>query len=144
MGVFHSVITGPIAAGVVIATASVAEAAMLSFSGQVHLYEPGTAAAADGDDLIDPVPAATVTVTFHGHEAGITEYTTERSSRVVTDENGFFAVDIKLSEYRYRWTHVTIAVESTDLSKAITTTATVYDDGQGGSRGIKNIQVMPQ
>ncbi len=83
-------------------------------------------------------------VTFHGHEAGITEYTTERTSQTVTDAAGFFTVDMKLSEYRYRWTHVSIAIEPTDISKGATITAVLYNDGQGGSQGRKDIVVMPQ
>lgn len=143
MGVFHPVIAIPAAFGVVLASGTVAEAALLSFSGRVNLYAPINATVAAGEIQPDPVPAARVTVTFHGHEDGITEYTMERSSRVVTDENGYFEVAIKLSDYRYRWTHVTLAVEATELSKSTTVTATVYNDGEGGSRGVKDVLVMP-
>lgn len=133
----------PVAVAIVITHGTAAEAVMLSFSGRVHLHEP---AASSANRLVRPIPvaAAQVTVTFHGHEAGITEYTTERIGRVRTDETGLFAVDIKISEYRYRWTHATVAVSATDISKEMTILATLHNDGQGGHWGAKDVVVMPQ
>ena len=142
MRAFCPVIALPLAVVTVSLSGATAQAAMLSFSGRVHLFEPVTTVANRAAQP-ESVSAARVTVTFHGHEAGITEYTTSRTARTSTDQNGFFVVDIKMSEYRYRWTHVTIAVAATETSKETTLIATVYNDGQGGSWGTKDVFVMP-
>lgn len=117
----------------ILAVPTAANAARLAFSGNVQL---DTAAR-------HPVEAVRVTVTFHGHEEGIHDYETARTARAVTAADGSFSVEVKLSEYRYRWTHVTVEVNSTDISKEMIDTATCISDGEGGCSGVKDFQVEP-
>lgn len=107
--------------------------ARLSFTGDLHLNTANES----------PVEGARIKVTFHGHEVGIHEYTTERSARAITLSDGSFAVDVKLSEYRYRWTHATLEVAETDISKEATLTIPLYEDGRGGFVGTKRFGVSP-
>jgi hypothetical protein len=72
---------GAIAAGLVLATPVAAEAARLSVDGKVQL-----------ENTAEPLEQARVTVTFHGHELGIHEYTTRRTLRVSTDADGEFTM----------------------------------------------------
>ncbi|MGF1569650.1 MAG: hypothetical protein ACFCVD_16540 [Nodosilinea sp.] len=133
----------PMVVLMVVATPLAAQAARLSFMGTVQLNARDQAAPEANIATPNPVANAEVTVTFHGHEGGIEEYTTERTAQTVTDENGNFEVDVKLSEYRYRWTHVTVTVNPTDISKETTLTSVIYDNGQGGCDGSKVVRVMP-
>ncbi|WP_137455185.1 hypothetical protein [Halomicronema hongdechloris] len=96
------------------------------------------------DEQVDrPLPGVRVHIEFHGHEVGIHEYTTTRSTRVTTDENGNFAVALKMSEYRYHWTHATVEIPATEQSKAMVRVIPVENDGQGGCVGFKQIEVPP-
>lgn len=96
-----------IAIGLVTATPMVAEAARLSVDGKIQLAETA-----------QPVDQARVTITFHGHELGIHEYTTSRTLRARTDAAGEFTADTKVRDGRYAWTHATITVNATDRSKS--------------------------
>lgn len=107
--------------------------ARLSFTGDLHLNTSDES----------PVEGARVKVTFHGHEVGIQEYTTERSARTITKSDGSFAVNVKLSEYRYRWTHATVEVAETDISKEATLTIPLHEDGNGSFVGTKRFGVSP-
>ena len=73
-----------------------------------------------------PVGDARVTVTFHGHELGIHEYTTERTVRARTDESGNFEAVIKVPSRRYIWTHTTVEIAETDISKQTEVTSTCF------------------
>lgn len=147
MGLFNPVTVFPVTLTLALATPLVAplavQAAHLSFEGTVQLHNPVPALPSASIATPDPVAAAEVTITFHGHEVGIHEYTTERTAHVVTDSEGRFTTAIKLSDYRYRWTHVTLTVDATDISKATTITSIMHDDGQGGGQGSKIVQVTP-
>lgn len=123
----------PTAIAISLATPTAAHATKLTFAGQVHVDQANP----------EPLPRTRITVTFHGHEAGIHEYTTERSTSTLTAADGSFYVEVKLSEYRYRWTHVTISIPATDISKGITTLGLcTTEDGQG-CQGAKDIWVTP-
>jgi hypothetical protein len=98
---------GAIAAGLVLATPVAAEAARLSVDGKVQL-----------ENTAEPLEQARVTVTFHGHELGIHEYTTRRTLRVSTDADGEFTAQTKIRIGRYHWTHATILVSATDRTKS--------------------------
>jgi hypothetical protein len=95
-----------IALGLIATTPVVAEAARLSVNGKIQL-----------EDTAQPVGRASVAVTFHGHELGIHEYTTSRSLRVRTDADGEFSGETKVRAGRYTWTHATLTVSATDMSK---------------------------
>ncbi|NJN20119.1 MAG: hypothetical protein HC812_01545 [Leptolyngbya sp. RL_3_1] len=96
-----------IAAGLLLATPVAAEAARLSVDGKVQL-----------EDTAEPLGQTRVTVTFHGHELGIHEYTTSRTVRTSTDAAGAFAAQAKINSGRYYWTHATILVSATDRTKS--------------------------
>jgi uncharacterized GH25 family protein len=120
------------ACGLVLSTPLVAEAAKVSLTGRVALANAAS-----------PVENARVTVTFHGHEVGIHEYTTERRIRVVTDETGYFVAEVKVPEDRYLWTHATVEIAETDLSKSAIQRTVCYVDDNGGGRCNKDFQVHP-
>lgn len=117
----------------ILGTSTAAQAAQLSFSGKVRLTNLAQ----------QPVADTRIVVTFHGHESGIHEYTTDRTATAYTDADGNFAVSVKLSEYRYRWTHTTVDIAPTDISKAARLMAPCRDDGHGGCSGTKTFQVSP-
>ncbi|MGD1929164.1 MAG: hypothetical protein ACFB12_09645 [Leptolyngbyaceae cyanobacterium] len=96
-----------ISLGLVATTPAVAEAARLSVDGKIQL-----------EDTEQPIDRARVSVTFHGHELGIHEYTTSRRLRVRTNAAGEFAGETKVRAGRYTWTHATITVSATDMSKS--------------------------
>ena len=118
--------------GLVLAAPMVAEAARLSLVGNVKL------AAAEL-----PVENARVTVTFHGHEMGIHEYTTQRRIRVLTDEAGSFEAVVKVPDDRYIWTHATVEIDETEMSKATTSQTLCQVDEQGGGYCSKSFDVNP-
>lgn len=118
--------------GLVLAAPMVAEAARLSLVGNVKL----TAA-----EL--PVEDARVTVTFHGHEMGIHEYTTQRRIRVRTDADGSFEAVVKVPDDRYIWTHATVEIDETDMSKAAIAQTLCQIDEQGGGYCSKSFSVNP-
>ena len=120
------------ASGLVLATPLMAEAAKLSLSGRIALTS-----------LNSPVEDARVTVTFHGHEMGIHEYTTVRRVRVHTNELGYFLAEVKVPDDRYIWTHATVAISETDMSKSTTVQTVCQIDGNGGGRCDKDFQVHP-
>ncbi len=96
-----------IAVGLVAATPMAAEAARLSVEAKIQLEETA-----------QPLDQARVTVTFHGHELGIHEYTTSRTLRARTGDDGAFTVQTKVRSGRYHWTHATITVSATDRNKS--------------------------
>ncbi|MDA0267089.1 MAG: hypothetical protein O2890_12820 [Cyanobacteria bacterium] len=96
-----------IAVGLVAVTPLAAEAARLSVDGRIQLK-----------NTAQPLDQARVTITFHGHELGIHEYTTTQTLRVRTDADGGFAAETKVRDGRYHWTHATIIVGPTDISKS--------------------------
>lgn len=119
------------ALGWVLITPLIAEAARLSLNGRVALTST------------TPVEDARITVTFHGHEMGIHEYTTERWARVYTNEQGEFAATVKVPDDRYIWTHATLEIAETEHSKAMTAIARCEVDDQGGGHCSKVLQVSP-
>ncbi|PSN19029.1 hypothetical protein C7271_09435 [filamentous cyanobacterium CCP5] len=121
------------AAALSAAIAPVAQAAQLVYSGQVYLDTPTT----------PPVSNARVAVTFYGHENGIQEYQVNRTVRGMTDSQGRFTVRMKLSEYRYRWTHTLIEVDETEVSKEMAVVGTCENDNEGGCVGAKQFEVTP-
>lgn len=120
------------AGGLVILTPLMAEAAKLSFTGRVALT-----------NMASPVADARVTVTFHGHETGIHEYTTERRIRVWTDADGYFSAEVKVPDDRYIWTHATVEIAETDTSKSAVMQALCQIDGNGGGDCDKEFRVNP-
>jgi len=116
----------------VLLTPLIAEAAKLSLSGRVELttYE-------------SPVEDARVTVVFHGHEMGIHEYTTQRRVRVLTDEFGHFLAEVKVPDDRYIWTHATVEIAETNMSKSAILQTVCQIDDNGGGRCDKEFQVHP-
>ncbi|MEM1311119.1 MAG: hypothetical protein AAF892_08680 [Cyanobacteria bacterium P01_D01_bin.71] len=119
------------ALGWVLATPLVAEAARISLAGRVALTSA------------TPIEDARITVTFHGHEIGIHEYTTERRRVTRTDEQGRFDVFVKVPEDRYIWTHATVEVAETETSKSTTAIAPCVIDDQGGGFCSKEFRVNP-
>jgi len=119
------------ALALVLTTPLVAHAASLSLTGRVALTSA------------TPVSNARITITFHGHETGIHEYTTERRVRVQTNAAGEFSTVVKVPDDRYIWTHATLEIAETDLSKAATAIARCEIDGQGGGRCSKEFRVNP-
>ena len=119
------------ALGGVLITPFIAEAARLSLNGRVSLTSA------------TPVEAARIIVTFHGHEMGIHEYTTERWARAYTNEHGEFTAVVKVPDDRYIWTHATIEIAETDYSKAMTAIARCEIDDQGGGHCSKELRVSP-
>lgn len=115
-----------------LATPLMAEAASLSLTGHIALISSES-----------PVGNARITVTFHGHEVGIHEYTTEERVRVRTDEAGYFEAVVKVPDDRYIWTHATVEIAETDTSKAATLRSTCQIDSEGGGRCDKNFRVNP-
>lgn len=111
---------------------SIAAAAKLSLAGRVEL-----------STVTSPVEDARVTVTFHGHEMGIHEYTTERRIRVRTDEQGYFTAEMKVPDERYFWTHATVEIAETETTKAMTAQSVCQIDEIGGGRCDKDFQVNP-
>lgn len=109
----------------------VADAARVSLAGRVAM----TSAA--------PVANARITVTFHGHEMGIHEYTTQRRVRAQTDEQGQFSAVVKVPDDRYIWTHATLEIAETDTSKAATAIARCEIDNQGGGHCSKEFRINP-
>lgn len=120
------------AAGLVLMHPLAAQAARLSISGCVELMTSES-----------PVSNARVTVTFHGHELGIHEYTTERTVRARTDEEGNFLVAVKVPDRRYNWTHATVEISETDVSKSMKVNSACLADGTGGCRFSKDFRVNP-
>lgn len=121
------------AASLVLLTPLAALAEQLYFSGRIELATS-----------LSPVEDARVTVTFHGHEPGIHEYTTERTVRARTDETGNFIAETKVPSRRYIWTHATIEVSETDVSKQAKVRSVCFADTfVGGCRHDKNIRVRP-
>ncbi|NER79356.1 MAG: hypothetical protein F6K42_07185 [Leptolyngbya sp. SIO1D8] len=120
------------AAGLVLMQPLVAQAARLSLSGYVELANSQS-----------PVGNARVTVTFHGHEVGIHEYTTERTVRARTDELGNFVAEVKVPDRRYTWTHATVEISETDVSKLTKVNSACTVDGSGGCQFNKDFQVSP-
>lgn len=120
-----------VALGWVLLTPLAATAARLALSGRVILS--GTT----------PVENARLVITFHGHEMGIHEYTTQRRLRAQTNEQGEFAAAVKVPDDRYIWTHATIEIAETDRSKAATAIARCEIDHQGGGRCHKDFRVNP-
>ncbi|MEM9119220.1 MAG: hypothetical protein AAGD09_15255 [Cyanobacteria bacterium P01_F01_bin.56] len=112
-------------------TPLVAEAARLSLNGRVALTSA------------NPIENARITVTFHGHEMGIHEYTTQRWARIRTNNEGEFNAIVKVPDDRYIWTHATIEIAETDLSKATTVIAPCEIDDQGGGHCSKEFRVSP-
>lgn len=110
----------------------VAQAAKLSVAGRVELTSQES-----------PVSNARVTITFHGHELGIHEYTTERTIRARTDEFGNFRAEIKVPDRRYSWTHTTVEIGETEVSKRTSLISACQIDGTGGCRFDKSLQVNP-
>ncbi|MDB9524962.1 hypothetical protein PN498_03095 [Oscillatoria sp. CS-180] len=120
------------ALGWLLMTPLVAEAAKLSLTGRVELAT-----------VESPVEDAQITVTFHGHEMGIHEYTIERRVRVQTDDLGYFTAEVKVPSDRYFWTHTTVEIAETEMSKAAISRSTCHIDDIGGGRCDKNFQVSP-
>lgn len=120
-----------LAIGLAFLSNQAALASWLIFRGQVHLDAPDS----------PPIADAEVTVTFHGHENGIHEYRLDRTVAATTDAQGQFSVSLKLSDYRYRWTHTTITVGETEVSKEIIVVGSCLNDDQGGCTGVKQISV---
>jgi hypothetical protein len=118
--------------GLVLSTPLAAEAAKLSLRGQVGLRNAAS-----------PVNDARIVVTFHGHEMGIHEYTTQRRVRVRTDALGYFLAEVKVPDDRYIWTHATVEVAETDMSKTARMQAACQVDGNGGGRCDKTFEVNP-
>lgn len=109
-----------------------ASAAKLSLVGQVAL-----------NSAASPVHGARVTVTFHGHEMGIHEYTTQRRVRVQTDALGYFSAEVKVPDDRYIWTHATVEIAETESSKAAVLQSVCQIDDNGGGRCDKDFRVNP-
>ncbi len=109
-----------------------AHAAKLSFAGRVQLITGQV-----------PIEDARVTVTFHGHEIGIHEYTTQRTVRARTDESGNFIAEVKVPDRRYVWTHATVEIAETNVSKTIQVRSLCQSDATGGCSARKNLQVNP-
>lgn len=120
------------ALGLVLASPMIAEAAKLTFSGRVASTRDAS-----------PVEEARVTVTFHGHETGIHEYTTERRVRAYTDELGYFTAEVKVPDDRYIWTHATVEIAETERTKSFTVRASCQGDDNGGGYCTKDFQVSP-
>jgi hypothetical protein len=118
--------------GLLLLTPMAAQAAKLSLAGRVELAARAL-----------PIAHARVTVTFHGHEMGIHEYTTERRVRVQTDELGNFMAEVKVPEDRYIWTHATVEIAETERSKLAIAQAQCQIDDNGGGRCDKNFRVSP-
>ncbi|MEM6435835.1 MAG: hypothetical protein AAF773_18585 [Cyanobacteria bacterium P01_D01_bin.115] len=118
--------------GLVLAAPLAAEAARLSLVGSVKLSVAES-----------PVEDARVTVTFHGHEMGIHEYTTQRRIRVRTDASGSFEAVVKVPDDRYIWTHATVEIDETDMSKAAIAQTLCQIDEQGGGYCSKSFNVNP-
>jgi len=119
------------ALALVLTTPMVAHAASLSLTGRVALISA------------TPVNNAPITVVFHGHEMGIHEYTTERRVQVQTNAAGEFSAVVKVPDDRYIWTHATLEIAETDMSKAAIAIARCEIDGQGGGRCSKEFRVNP-
>lgn len=119
------------ALGWVLISPLVAAAARISLTGQVALLSEA------------PIANARITVIFHGHERGIHEYTTERRTRVETDEDGYFSAFVKVPDDRYIWTHATIEIGETESSKAATAIARCQVDEQGGGHCSRKLRVNP-
>ncbi|MGD1862032.1 MAG: hypothetical protein ACFB0E_18945 [Leptolyngbyaceae cyanobacterium] len=115
----------------VLITPLAAAAARVSLSGRVALTSA------------TPIEDARVTVTFHGHEMGIHEYTTERRRVTRTNEQGQFEVFVKVPEDRYIWTHATVEVAETETSKSAIAIAPCIIDDQGGGSCRKEFRVNP-
>lgn len=109
-----------------------AQAARLSLSGAVEMATSQS-----------PVSDARVTVTFHGHEVGIHEYTTERTVRVRTNEFGNFLAEVKVPDRRYIWTHATIEIAETEVSKMAKHRSACHVDATGGCYFNKDFSVNP-
>ncbi|MEO1294347.1 MAG: hypothetical protein AAFW75_00815 [Cyanobacteria bacterium J06636_16] len=120
------------AAGLVLMTPLAAHAERLFLSGRVELASSQS-----------PVEDARVTVTFHGHELGIHEYTTERTVRARTDELGNFEAEIKVASRRYIWTHATVEIAETDISKQTEVISTCFVEEPEGYSCDKNFWVSP-
>lgn len=120
------------AAGMVLLMPLAAYAEKLSFSGRIELATS-----------LSPVEDARVTVTFHGHEPGIHEYTTARTVRARTDESGNFAAELKVPSRRYIWTHATVEISETEISKQSKAQSTCLVEAAGGFRCDKNFRVRP-
>ena len=118
--------------GLVLSSPLMAAAAKLSLMGRVALTNAES-----------PVENARVTVTFHGHEIGIHEYTTSRRVRVLTDPTGHFTAEVKVPEDRYIWTHATVEIAATDMSKSAVMNSVCQIDDNGGGRCDKDFQVHP-
>lgn len=109
-----------------------ASAARLSLTGRVELTS-----------ALSPVGDARVTVTFHGHEIGIHEYTTTRTVRARTNEFGDFIAETKVSNRRYVWTHATVEIGETEISKKTQARSVCQTDYAGGCQSAKDFQVRP-
>lgn len=118
--------------GLVLLTPIAAQAARVSLTGQVTLSTTPI-----------PVENARITVTFHGHELGIHEYTTVRRVRVSTDATGQFTAVVKVPDDRYHWTHATVEIAETDMSKTAQGRAICQVDRNGGGRCDKTFAVSP-
>ncbi len=118
--------------GGVLATPLPALAEQLSITGAVAL---------EGSEI--PITNAPVTITFHGHELGIHEYTTDRTVVVRTDEMGAFAAAVKVPDRRYAWTHASVAIAPTELSKAAQGIIPCMAPAAGGCEGSKAFRVRP-
>ena len=131
--------------GLVLSAPLTAEAARLSLVGSVKLSVAES-----------PIEDARVTVTFHGHEMGIHEYTTQRRIRVRTDASGSFEAVVKVPDDRYSfeavvkvpddryiWTHATVEIDETDMSKAAIAQTLCQIDEQGGGYCSKSFNVNP-
>lgn len=110
----------------------IAQAAKLSLSGRVELAPSQS-----------PVENARVTVTFHGHEIGIHEYTTQRTVRARTDELGNFEAQVKVPDRRYVWTHATVEIAETEVSKSTEMTSTCFVNEAGSYFCDKSFWVNP-
>ncbi|MBE7382172.1 MAG: hypothetical protein F6J95_012245 [Leptolyngbya sp. SIO1E4] len=120
------------AVGLVLTHSLAAHAAKLSLAGRVEL---STSQAPVGD--------ARITVTFHGHEVGIHEYTTQRTIRAYTDELGNFLAEVKVPDRRYTWTHATVEISETSVSKQAEIQSACWADSTGISRCDKSFHVNP-
>ena len=118
--------------GLVLSAPLTAEAARLSLVGSVKLSVAES-----------PIEDARVTVTFHGHEMGIHEYTTQRRIRVRTNADGSFEAVVKVPDDRYIWTHATVEIDETDMSKAAIAQTLCQIDEQGGGYCSKSFNVNP-
>lgn len=121
-----------IAVGLIATTPMAAEAARLSVDGKIQLAETA-----------QPIDQARVTITFHGHELGIHEYTTSRTLRVRTDAAGAFVGETKVRDGRYAWTHATITVSATDMSKSHESQCPCVGNDAEGWLCSKDIWVSP-